>query len=346
MKSLKNNIRNLLRRIHSAPQLMRINKLVNERPLILKIETINLCNADCVFCGYSKMKREKKVLSLEIFDKVIHEYSEIGGGAVSLCPIAGDPLLDPYLVERYEIMSKYDNIYEISFLTNGIALSKYSDEDLKYILKKSFMIQFSIGGLDREVYKNLYGVDQLDNVLSSVSRLLDIKKNIRDDANIYLTFRTDSPDFQNLYFKELDEFERRGALISNISSYHNFGGAINSGEVKCVSISENEILEKKRTCVLPLLTAAVCSNGKITCCSCVDIDADLCIGDARYDSISKYWKGKSRIDIINSFPEKRLYDLCKHCSAYLPSTFLRSQVFKNLHSYNKIPLELYLNFLG
>ncbi len=346
MKTFENNIKNLLMGIYNAPQLMRIYKLINERPLILKIETVNFCNANCVFCGYSKMKREKKVLSLEIFEKVIHQYSEIGGGAISLNSIVGDPLLDPYLIKRYEIINKYENIDQISFTTNGIAFTKYSDEDLKYILKKSFMIQISIGGLDREVYKNLYRVDQLDNVLSSVSRLLDMKKNIKDDVNVYLAFRTDSPEFENVYSKELDEFKSKGALLSGISSYHNFGGAINSAEVKNVCTYEDEILEKTSTCALPLLTAAVCSDGKITSCSCVDMDADLCIGDARYDSISKCWKGRSRIGIIKSFREKKLYDLCKKCNAYRPSNVFWSHFFKNVHSYSKIPLELYLYFSG
>src|SRR3989338_7511982 len=137
-------------------QINRIKKLIEEKPLILAVETISVCNARCVFCAYPGMKRKHEVMPLDIFEKIVKDYSALGGGALSLTPVMGDLLLDPHFLERYTILAKYDNIRQISFTTNGIAFAKFSDEQIRAIIQKTFLLQFSIGGLDEATYKKLY----------------------------------------------------------------------------------------------------------------------------------------------------------------------------------------------
>src|SRR3989338_5572278 len=154
----------------------KVKKLIEGKPLILAIETVSICNALCVFCAYPTMKRKKEVMTMEVFEKIVREYSQMGGGALSLTPVMGDPLLDPQFIERYKILEQYNNIEQVSFTTNGIAFKKFTNDELKFILERTFLIQFSIGGLDRETYKNLYRVDRLEDVLSSVARVISLRK--------------------------------------------------------------------------------------------------------------------------------------------------------------------------
>ena len=330
-----------------ALQVRRMFKLTDKRPLYLVVETVNTCNAHCVFCCYGKTKIKPQVLPLDIFEKVIREYSEMGGGAVSLTPVPGEILLDPHLIKRYEILAKYKNIGQVSFTTNGIAFEKYSDEDLKYILRSSFMIQVSIGGLDREGYKNLYQVDQFENVLNSVSRLLDLKKTIGSDAHIHLSFRTNNPNFEEMHREQLEAFKRQGCLVSHISRYGNFGGIVNSGEVKNAQIIDGSGLAKNETCVYPLLAPSVLPNGLITNCGCVDVNGDsLIIGDTRHNSLRDCWISKERKKILNSFRQGKLVDLCKQCSLYRSCKHLAEPIYKNIRSYQKLPLEFYMLYGG
>ena len=337
-----------VKKISSFPQVSRMKKLVKKRPLILQVETVNSCNARCVFCAYQKMKREKEVLPLETFEKIVREYSEMGGGALLLTPIAGDPLLDPYLVKRYKILSRHENIDQISFTTNGIAFKKYSDEDISYIAKKSFMIQFSIGGLDADAYKSLYRVNELDNVLSAVSRLLEIKKNSDSNVVIHLAFRTNDADFEKKHSQQIEEFREKGVYISHVYMYMNYGGRIGSDELKDTCIIVNGAFKKNTPCVHPLIEVAVCSNGRITCCGCVDIDGDqLTIGDANMNTLSECWNSNERNQIVESFLNKKLCNICKKCSAYTSGTSMfSSDIFKDIHSYKKMPLDFYLKFMG
>lgn len=344
-------VRNWLARkfngVLQALQARRMLKLIRKRPLYLNIETINICNAHCVFCCYGKTKIKPQVLPLDIFEKVIREYSQMGGGAVSLTPVPGEVLLDPHLLQRYEIMAKYKNIDQISFTTNGIAFEKYSDEEIKYLIRSSYMIQVSIGGLDREGYKSRYQVDQFENVMNAVARLLNLKKSIDDDCLIHLAFRTGEADFEEKHRKDLEAYRSQGCLVSHLSSFGNFGGIVRSEEAKNVSIMDGSGLDKRDVCVFPRLMPALLPNGLITNCGCVDVNGDsLIIGDARHDTLSDCWSSKERKNILDSFRQGKLVELCRQCSLYRPSAHLASPVYKNIRSYQKLPLEFYMFYGG
>ncbi|MBF0510815.1 MAG: radical SAM protein [Candidatus Omnitrophica bacterium] len=339
---------NLLNIILHVFQVRRMLKMAQHRPLWLQVETINACNSRCIFCSYPMMKRPPQVLALEIFEKVIGEYSQMGGGAVSLTPIGGDPLLDPLLIKRFEVLSRYQNINQISFTTNGIAFGKYSDEELKFILKNTFLVQLSVGGLDPAGYKDLYGVDQLDNVLASIERLLKIKESIHDDVIIYLTFRTNDPLFKKTYSKELEIFKQQGLILSDMSVYMNYGGMVKNDPNKKLVIIEADSWIKSDPCVMPLGLITVMSNGLITGCGCVNMNGDcLIIGNAKHESLQACWEGLQRRNLLATFKQGHLIDLCKKCSAYQgSSSIFAKSIFKKFYSYQQVPLEFYLSFTG
>ena len=110
-------------------QIKQMRELTREAPLFLEVETTNFCNASCIFCSYPDMKRKKGVMSLQMFQKVVDDYVQMGGGPVSLTPLEGEPLLDPILLERLEILKKYPEMQQVVVTTNGIALDKYSDQE-------------------------------------------------------------------------------------------------------------------------------------------------------------------------------------------------------------------------
>jgi len=325
-------------------RMQRIRKSLEQRPLLLAIETVSLCNARCVFCVYPTMKRKKEIMPMDLFRKIIGEYSRLGGGALSLTPVMGDLFLDPFIIQRYEALDEFKNINQISFTTNGIALSKFSDDQLKYILNRSFLIQFSIGGLDPDTYKRLYEVNQFEAVMSSVKRVMRLNNEIQEKVHIILAFRTDNPQFENEYASQLDEFRRQGVIVSHISAYYNFGGTIKTDKVK---LKKNNIVAKRLTCALPLINPHVYSNGKITTCGCADAEGNgLIIGNGNKDTVIDSWRGKRRNSILNSFSRGKPPKLCQECTAYRPNTFLGSGIFKDVALDKKLPLDFYIKFMG
>ena len=89
------------------------------RPLAISVETINICNNDCIICPYSAQTRKRRTMAMDLFEKAIRDYQEIGGGPVSLTPLVGEAFLDKHLLRRLRFMKQAPSITKVSVTTNG-----------------------------------------------------------------------------------------------------------------------------------------------------------------------------------------------------------------------------------
>jgi MoaA/NifB/PqqE/SkfB family radical SAM enzyme len=115
------------------------------RPQYLKVETTNVCNADCAFCTYGRMTRPKATMSTDLYRKVIDEYVEAGGGALTLSPLVGDCFCDRHFLDRLRYCRTHDEITHVGFHTNLIALDRFSEDELVEILDLIDVFNCSIG---------------------------------------------------------------------------------------------------------------------------------------------------------------------------------------------------------
>ena len=79
LDTLTDICRRLLPGREVLPQVLRLQEITRQTPLILQIETTNVCNARCVFCAYPKMKREKGIMSMPLFERIVQEYAAMAG---------------------------------------------------------------------------------------------------------------------------------------------------------------------------------------------------------------------------------------------------------------------------
>ncbi len=313
-------------RARRAPErIARLRALTREKPLILQIETINVCNALCVFCGYKSMKRQKGIMNLELFEKIVSEYADMGGGAVSLTPIVGDVLLDPHLIERFHILEKYPKINQITLTTNGIALDKFSDDQVSFLLERIDVLQVSIGGLDKEMYKTMYAVDRFEQVDIAMKRLLKLKQQVNNPPKLTFAFRTNDHEFEQKNDAVLEAFKEQGAYISHIATYANYSGLVEADEKIQLDVTASPI-RKDRTCGVASAHLGVCSDGKITACGCADVQGEgLIIGNAIQERLGDVWRSNKRTGFLNSFEQNKLAKLCQDCSFYRSDEDLFSQ---------------------
>ena len=331
----------------TSPQVIRMRELTNGTPLILQIETTNVCNSACVFCAYPKMTRAKGVMSLSLFKQIVNEYALMGGGPVSLTPLVGDALLDPYLLERLKILDSSSQISQISLTTNAIALARYSDEHVLQILKIMDCIQVSIGGLDAATYKTLYGVNHFDRVEKALERLLTLKGEVPAPPHINFAFRTNDWKFELRYRQKLEEYRRRGAFVSHIWNYANYAGLVrNDAKLKLEVIDGG--MEKRLTCIYPAVHMAIGWDGRITACGCADFEGTaLKIGQAGENPLNQVWSGEKRMAILDSFAMGKIPGICRECSAYQPDADIFSRSFcRGIMPHRPLPPEYFQQFWG
>ncbi len=308
---------------------------------MLQIETTNVCNAACIFCAYPGLKRKKGVMSLPLFEKIIGEYEKMGGTAVSLTPVVGDAFLDPHLIDRIRMIKAHPGIKQISVTTNGIALNKYSDEDLLYVLESLSCIQVSIGGLYRATYTMMYGVDKFDQVHASLERLMKLKSSVSSAANLTFAFRTTDWKFMGRFKKQIQAYRRQGVFISHMWAYGNYGELVKKGGKHNLMVFEKRP-DKNKTCIYPSIHAAICWDGKVTACACTDLEcAYLRIGNVEEEGLAEILSGKKRTGMLDSFEKNVLTDLCRKCSAYRPDTAFAHPCFREVHAGRPLPLDFF-----
>lgn len=332
---------------NSVRRLDTINEFLSERPLILKLETTNRCNALCNFCGYTKMKRNKQIMPMALFEKVVRDYASMGGGAIKLTPCAGELLTDPYLPDRFEILRRYEEIGNISFTTNLIAHKKLSDLQWMEILRDTYFLQVSLGGLDRNTYIKMFGVDKVETVIHGIERIISLKKKSRAKTVISLAFRTDRDDYLNLVQNELSRFMQNGIYISNIASYGNWGGILNNkNTVNGIKVIAQGPKNTSIPCAVMVTALGILSSGAVTACSCCDMNGSFFpLGDAAENNLSELYTGNVRRNLLEKMVNSKLR-VCLNCSMYSRWDRLIDQGFINLRNPEDITLKFYQRFSG
>ncbi len=107
----------------------KLSKILN-RPPIVELETVNICNAKCQFCIYRKQVIKKAVMDEKLFENIACQISELGTGQLCLVPMLGDPLLDDNISSHALALRRLCNLDTIRFVTNGLGFYRHSDEQL------------------------------------------------------------------------------------------------------------------------------------------------------------------------------------------------------------------------
>lgn len=271
-----------------------------------------------------------------MFQKVVEDYVQMGGGPVSLTPFEGEPLLDPHLRERLKILKKYPETQQVIITTNGIALAKYSDQEVHALLEDLFLIKLSIGGLDETTYKSMFNVDCFSQVMHGVDRLLKIRKTVSDPAHLSFAFRTNDPSFETRFKPQLDEYRKKGIDISHIHVYTNNCGALKNDQEKGLVVARSPS-KKRLTCVYPCMSMVVSWDGIVTACCEDSEDEALRIGNIEKEGLAGIWTGGKRKEFLDSFNKRALLPVCRRCSGYQPDTIFTDPCFKHLGQHQALP---------
>jgi len=127
-----------------------IDGVLKTQEKIITIEPYNLCNLRCVMCPYSKMKRKKELMGLELFERIVGEAKDLGYTTVTM-QVYSEPLLDPHLIERIKFVKSLG--MKAGFFTNATMLDgKMADALLDSGLD---FIKFSVDAGSKEDYDKI-----------------------------------------------------------------------------------------------------------------------------------------------------------------------------------------------
>src|SRR5262245_36621117 len=168
-------------------------------PLVYFIEPASLCNAACVFCHYPQLRDGGKPTTVaqgETFAKALQLIKKdcalrgVRKVSISLTPTTGDILVNRDWGQYLDAVADIDIVDWIDVVTNGILLRERDVETLVRF-KRPQVLNFSIsaGGLDRETYKMMFGVDKFETVRRNTNRLMQALKDADVKLNVAINLR-------------------------------------------------------------------------------------------------------------------------------------------------------------
>jgi len=285
--------------------------LAKERPLYLGIETVNVCNAKCVFCVYASDSRPREVMTMELFEKVLSDYVASGGGALSFSPLTGDILLDRFFPERLMKARQQPLIGDIWFHTNAIAWKRLAESARRTILENVNQILVSFGGANREDYAQLMGVDAWAHVVESVHDMVGTRNELKSRTEVVVVVRArtqpSAVDLARIVATRADRVEVD-------TFFHNWGGALSA---PLVSPTDPIPLGPRSPCATLYVAPMVLVDGRVTACGCANPGGkQLVLGSIREESLGSLWRNAEWNAIVSAFLSGNLPKTCEQCTYY------------------------------
>jgi hypothetical protein len=286
------------------------------RPIMLICETVNVCNNSCVICAESLMTRDRTVMPLHLFKRVLDNYIAMGGGCLSLTPVIGDIFMDSLLLERIKLLEQYRErgIQSLSVTTNAVMAHKYRSNNLQYVVNSFDRFHISIYGRDGTEHFALTRRDTFDAMIRSVREITNLAN---DSGRIRVGFRLLGGYSDEELSEWIMKYFGKPIPFQAINTYANWGNIDITGSNAAPDMW-HPVVNNTTQCLIPLLAMQVFSNGNVSFCACSDYNADieLSLGNIMdADLLTLYNTDKARQ--LWDF-EKRMPAFCRRCSFHRP----------------------------
>ena len=284
-------------------------------PLQIEFELSNACNFRCGFCPYSfpksklpkgfDIEKKDKIMSYELFKKIIDEGSSKGLMAIEL-GYNTEPLIFKKLINciRY---AKKKNIIDIRMSTNGLKLTK----DISALLIKSGLthLNVSFDAFSEETFLKTRGSKEYKKVLQNSLDFLKIRNELGHQLplmRVSFIVTKENKHEKNSFVKF---WKGKADLIAvqSLVSYDNTPKSLqNLGNDKQKNVEYN--------CHQPWTRVAIRSNGDIKpCCSIPGMAfSKINLSDT---TITNYWNSKEMKKLRNRLKVGEGYknSVCKKC---------------------------------
>ncbi len=273
-------------------------------PFIVHIEITNLCNARCVMCPQSTMKRKLGCMETFLYKKIIDQCKPLEAVWTFLM---GEPLMDKNLPEKIAY-AKNAGIRKVGIFTNGSLLT--SDLILKLIASGIDHITISFDALTEQTFKEIRPGLNFKQVSMNIENLVKLRR----QRNQKVPFIAIEFVKMESNASESESFRKKWEKIVDavyISSMVNWGGA---NQAKSASQLSYKI---RRPCYMLWRDMVVFVDGRVSLC-CYDYEGSVILGDINTQLLKEIWTGEkfSEIRNIHLSGEFEKIPICTNCNSW------------------------------
>lgn len=286
-----------------------------EYPRLVAVETTNRCNAKCSFCPNNALARERRVMSDELFRKVITDCKQFDLPAIEPF-LQGEPFVDPNIFERLALINEQLPKTALRLYSNGAALTpKKSDELRKINVDKLYI---SLNTIVKDRYEKLVGLP-FEKTMDNLRYLATPNANgtVAPTIVVRLTLVEETTKAEILEFKELCASLNVKPMAVGLFNYK---GDVHSSlpvpSYPCEHIDRLDIL----------------SNGETTLC-CMDQEGEYGFGNVIDNSVLEVFNNAkaSLVRKMHREGKRKEFEPCDRCNLFWPSFSKLSPLWKLRH---------------
>lgn len=151
--------------------------------IAVEFEVTNNCNADCVMCPNSLMKRPIGRMNMDLFRQIVDEFAKENLPLIKFVFAGiGEPTLDPELAEKIKYLKKTIPQVPVQVTTNASLLNETRSRELIEAGLDQMIISFN--GTTKESYEAVMGNLKFDKSLQNVLNFLNLRKNNKPAVTI------------------------------------------------------------------------------------------------------------------------------------------------------------------
>lgn len=273
-------------------------------PRIIKIDTCNTCNYNCVFCPQAKQSGKQGFIDEELCIQLIGDGYKAGGRELCVS-MTGEPLLNNKL-EKYISYAKEIG-YEYVFLnTNGYLLSKERGESLLKAGIDSIKVSVNSGS---KSYQLIHGFDGYDTVIKNIIEFDCLRKEMNNNCKLYISYVAVKQTLEEVdSLKKVLQPYVDDIIVMNAN---NRGGSIN--EIEECLYAGNDEYSFQFPCSQLFNNVYITAEGYMIIC-CQDFENLTVVADLHKESVSEAWTNQKFTEFRKKYLEHDLKGtLCQNC---------------------------------
>jgi radical SAM protein with 4Fe4S-binding SPASM domain len=253
-------------------------------PKVILIDTISHCNLKCSMCVHKEMKRQKGIMSWNLFTKIIYEIAEVDKSVRVWMVFFGEALLlkrrKPSIFDMIAY-AKSKGLTEVVLNSNANLLDEGASRGL--IRSGLDAIYVGIDAFKPETYAKIRVGGNYDKVVQNTLQLIKLKR-LMNSKKPELFIQFVEMDVNQNEEEDFIQFWKEQGAIVKIRPKVSWAGRIDA---------PNLILgnEARWPCHWAMQTMSITDAGKAVTCA-VDLDARFVAGDISHQSLKEVWNGK------------------------------------------------------
>ena len=281
------------------------DKLFPKYPRAIQIQTVSGCNAACITCptGLSPQRTEHKYLSMQLWEKVVEECSQLESPIhIIIVSLFNEPLIDKRLLDMVDMAKGVLPDTRFLLVTNGSLLTEKNIE--RMLQSKLDSVRVSINAYCKESYDLLKNGLDFHRIVEGTKKLLERSKELGKPNVIasMLEVQFNTQEVQQF----VDFWSQLGAQVHVSPAWNRAGNLPSDNEYQLEAAGWSGKL-----CPKPFVTLCITCDGTVVLC-CADYAAEVVLGNIGEQKLLEIWMGPKHQSVLLQILKKQ-NPLCSRC---------------------------------